>query len=169
MRDLPMKHLPLLLSLFLVPVFSAPVLAQDPPKKAIESEEALQIVFANIVRTAYLSVLSFDWSTTPDEAIDQASSIIQAEYDNVEKESFSPELISHPGPLADTRGLELYFYYLDLLVRAKLIAFGIPHQTILVQFQAEDSEFASMERVFDAMLLTLCQSMTSKKDPDEIE
>ena len=119
--------------------------------------------------TAYLSVLSFDWSTTPDEAIDQASSIIQAEYDNVEKESFSPELISHPGPLADTRGLELYFYYLDLLVHAKLIAFGIPHQTILVQFQAEDSEFASMERVFDAMLLTLCQSMMSKKDPEEIE
>ena len=56
MQALPMKHLPLLLSLFLAPVFSAPVLAQDPPKKAIESEEALQIVFANIVRTAYLSV-----------------------------------------------------------------------------------------------------------------
>lgn len=51
-----MKHLPLLLSLLLVPAFSAPVLAQDPPKKAIESEVGLQIVFANIVRTAYLSV-----------------------------------------------------------------------------------------------------------------
>jgi hypothetical protein len=85
------------------------------------------------------------------------------------KRRASPQSLSHPGPLADTRGLELYFYYLDLLVRAKLIAFGIPHQTILVQFQAEDSEFASMERVFDAMLLTLCQSMTSKKDPEEIE
>lgn len=117
--------------------------------------------------TAYLSVLSFDWSTTPDEAIKQASSIIESEYDNVEKESFAPELISHPGPLADTKGLDLYFYYLDLLVRAKLIAFGIPRQTILVQFQAEDSEFASIERVFDAMLLTLCQSIVSKKDPED--
>lgn len=51
-----MKHLTLLLSLFLAPVFSAPVLGQDPPKKAIESEVALRLVFENIVRTAYLSI-----------------------------------------------------------------------------------------------------------------
>ncbi|MFM2011512.1 MAG: hypothetical protein RLZZ396_296 [Planctomycetota bacterium] len=116
--------------------------------------------------SAYMSVLSFDWSTTPDQAIEQASSVIKAEYDNVEQESFAPELISHPGPLADAKGSELYFYYLDLLVRAKLIAFGIPHQTILIQFQAEDSEFASMERVFDAMLLTLCQSIMAQDQED---
>ena len=47
----------------------------------------------------------------------------------------------------------------DLLVRTKLVAFGIPHQTILVQFQAEDTEFQAMERVYEAMLLTLCQSI----------
>ncbi|MFM8574201.1 MAG: hypothetical protein ACKOAU_21575, partial [Pirellula sp.] len=85
---------------------------------------------------------------------------------NVERENFSPELISHPGPLADSRGLDLYFYYLDLLVRTKLVAFGIPNQTILVQFQAEDSEFESMQRVFDAMLLTLCQSIQAQGKND---
>jgi hypothetical protein len=107
--------------------------------------------------SAFLSLLSFDWSTTPD----QATQVIQSEYDNIESESFSPELISHPGPLSDCRGRELYFYYLDLLIRAKLIAFGIPHHTILVQCQAEDCEFESIQRVFDAMILTLCQSIQS--------
>lgn len=109
--------------------------------------------------SAFLSLLSFDWSTTPEQAIEQAYKVIEAEYDNVEMENFKPELVSHPGPLADTRGRDIYFYCLDLLVRSKLIAFGIPHQTILVQFQAEDSEFQAMERVYDAMLLTLCQSL----------
>ena len=109
--------------------------------------------------SAFLSLLSFDWSTTPDQAIEQATQAIQSEYDNVESENFDPELVSHPGPLSDRRGRELYFYYLDLLIRTKLIAFGVPHHTFLVQFQAEDSEFESMERVFDAMLLTLCQSI----------
>jgi hypothetical protein len=56
----------------------------------------------------------------------------------------------------------MYFYYLDLLVRAKLIAFRVPGQTILVHFQAEDSEFRGLEKVFDAMLLTLCQSIAGR-------
>jgi hypothetical protein len=51
-------------------------------------------------------------------------------------------------------------------VRTKLVAFGIPHQTILVQCQAEDSEFESMQRVFDAMLLTLCQSIQAQGKND---
>jgi hypothetical protein len=116
--------------------------------------------------SAFFAVLAFDWSTSPDQAIAQASEAITEEYQNVERENFSPELISHPGPLADSRGLDLYFYYLDLLVRAKLIAFGIPHQTILVHFQAEDSEFESMQRVFEAMLLTLCQSIQSQSQSE---
>ena len=61
--------------------------------------------------------------------------------------------------MTEVQGRDLYFYYLDLLVRAKLIAFEIPDQTILVHFQAEDSEFRGLEKVFDAMLLTLCQSI----------
>lgn len=52
-----MKILTLFLSLSLAPVFSAPVLAQEPPlKKVIESEDGLRLVFENVVRTAYLSI-----------------------------------------------------------------------------------------------------------------
>ena len=109
--------------------------------------------------SAFLAILMFDWTTTPEQAIEQAASVIQSEYDNVESETFKPQLISHPGPLADTSGRELYFYYLDLLVRTKFIALGIPNHTVLVQFQAEDAEFQSLEKVFEAMLLTLCQSI----------
>lgn len=116
--------------------------------------------------SAFLALLMFDWTTTPEQAIEQAASVIQSEYENVESESFKPQLISHPGPLADTSGRELYFYYLDLLVHAKFIAFGIPHHTVLIQFQAEDAEFQSLEKVFEAMLLTLCQSI-QKNDPVE--
>lgn len=109
--------------------------------------------------SAFLSVYPFPWSTSPEGAVTQATEAIASEYDNVESEVFFPELSSSSGPLTEVQGRDLYFYYLDLLVRAKLIAFEIPDQTILVHFQAEDSEFRGLEKVFDAMLLTLCQSI----------
>lgn len=114
--------------------------------------------------TAFLSVIGFDSSSTPEQAIEQVTKLIAADYDNVESENFSPELISHPGPLVETRGREMYFYYLDMLVHAELIAMGIPNQTILVQFQAEDSEYRSLERVYAAMLMTICQSLQVTQD-----
>ncbi len=108
---------------------------------------------------AFLSVYPCPQPTSPKRAIVQATEAIASDYDNVESEVFFPELSSSSGLLTDVHGRELYFYYLDLLVRAKLIAFEIPDQTILVHIQAEDSDFRSLEKVFDAMLLTLCQSI----------
>ncbi len=108
---------------------------------------------------AFLSVYPCPWPTSPEGAVIQATEAIASDYDNVESEVFFPELTSSSGLLTGVQGRELYFYYLDLLVRAKLIAFEIPDQTILVHIQAEDSDFRSLEKVFDAMLLTLCQSI----------
>jgi hypothetical protein len=109
--------------------------------------------------SAFVSVYPFDPSTSPKEAIAQAAEAIGSEYDNVEQDSFEPQLVYHPGTLSDPQGEELHFYYLDLLVYARLIAFRLPSQTILVHFQAEDGEFRGLEKVFEAMLLTLCQSI----------
>lgn len=108
---------------------------------------------------AFLSVYPCPGPISPKRAVVQATEAIASEYDNVESEVFSPNLSSSSGLLTDVHGRELYFYYLDLLVRAKLIAFEIPDQTILVHIQAEDSDFRGLEKVFDAMLLTLCQSI----------
>jgi hypothetical protein len=58
----------------------------------------------------------------------------------------------------------MYFYYLDMLVHTELIAMELPNQTILVQFQAEDSEYRSLERVYAAMLMTLCESVESTQE-----
>lgn len=112
--------------------------------------------------SAFLSVYPSAWSTTPEAAVTQAVEAIGSEYDNVESAEFRPELLTSSGALDEVHGLEMYFYYLDLLVRAKLIAFRVPGQTILVHFQAEDSEFRGLEKVFDAMLLTLCQSIAGR-------
>ena len=114
--------------------------------------------------TAFLSVIGFDPSTSPEQAIEQVTQLISVDYDNVESENFSPQEASHPGIPADSIGREMYFYYLDMLVHTELIALGLPNQTILVQFQAEDSEYRSLERVYAAMLMTLCESIESTQE-----
>lgn len=122
--------------------------------------------------TAFLSVIGFDPSTSAEQAIEQVTQLISVDYDNVESEDFLPQEDSHPGILADSIGREMYFYYLDMLVHTELIAMELPNQTILVQFQAEDSEYRSLERVYAAMLMTLCASIESIQeglagDPDK--
>ena len=56
------------------------------------------------------------------------------------------------------------FDYLDMLVHTELIAMGLPNQTVLGQFQAEDSEYRSLERVYAAMLMTLCESIERTRE-----
>jgi hypothetical protein len=109
--------------------------------------------------TAFLSVIDFPWSKTPEAALDEVRTAIEAEYEEVEVEPIDPPAILTPSDaLTDSRAVDLEFYYLDLLVHIRLIAFSQPHHTYLVQMQAEDRDFTACERVFEAMLYTLIQS-----------
>lgn len=128
--------------------------------------------------SAFMSVYRYPRNVSPDEAIEEATKAIAADYDGIELSTFEPqrELIhaeldpSQPSSNVSntSRGTDLNFYYLDLLITVRLISFQFAQHTFLVQFQAEDRDFTSMERVFQAMLITMIQSLqTSREQPDE--
>ena len=131
--------------------------------------------------SAFMSVYRYPQSVSPDEAIEEATKAIAADYEGIELASFAPERELLHVELAPSqpksapsqpksnvpnasRGTDLNFYYLDLLITVRLISFQFSHYTFLVQFQAEDRDFTSMERVFQAMLITMIQSLQASPE-----
>ncbi len=131
--------------------------------------------------SAFMSVYRYPQSVSPDEAIEEATKAIAADYEGIELASFAPERELLHDELAPSqpksapsqpksnvpnasRGTDLNFYYLDLLITVRLISFQFSHYTFLVQFQAEDRDFTSMERVFQAMLITMIQSLQASPE-----
>ncbi len=138
--------------------------------------------------SAFMSVYRYPRSVSPDEAIEEATKAIAADYEGIELSSFAPERELLHVDLAPSqpksapsqpksapsqpksnvpnasRGTDLNFYYLDLLITVRLISFQFAQHTFLVQFQAEDRDFTSMERVFQAMLITMIQSLQASPE-----
>lgn len=124
--------------------------------------------------SAFMSVYRYPKSVSPDEAIEEATKAIAADYEGIELTSFEPQRellnveLAKPQPKSNvantSRGTDLNFYYLDLLITVRLISFQFAQHTFLVQFQAEDRDFTSMERVFQAMLITVIQSLQTSSD-----
>jgi hypothetical protein len=124
--------------------------------------------------SAFMSVYRYPQSVSPDEAIEEATKAIAADYEGIELASFAPERellhveLAPSQPKSNvpnaSRGTDLNFYYLDLLITVRLISFQFSHYTFLLQFQAEDRDFTSMERVFQAMLITMMQSLQTSPE-----
>jgi hypothetical protein len=78
---------------------------------------------------------------------------IQAEFSDIEvlptKETF--------GEIATT-GVDLAFFYLDLLVEAKIRCLRTPSATLIWLYQAESQEFESIEPVFQAIAISMLQT-----------
>ena len=125
--------------------------------------------------SAFFAVYMYPLSTACTEAINEAHRAIAAEYDEVEYDLIAtPEWMASAHQLAECVAAELHFYYLDLLVQVRLFAFRAHHHTYLIHIQAEDRDFNKLERVFDALLITLVQSTllaptTNVADGDESE
>lgn len=110
--------------------------------------------------SAFMAVFRYPWTTPPTEALAEVQLAIAAEYDDVESLPIAPPAVLDAlDALMDCRALELNFYYLDLLVHIRLVAFCTPQWTYLIQFQAEDRDFNQLDRVFDALLFSLAQSI----------
>ncbi len=124
----------------------------------IESEKVVGFTLQS-PNTAFMSIYSYPWTVAPKEAIEQARSALEAEYDEVEFEPIETGLDLGKGVLDDTRAGEMRFYYQEMLGAAKLIAFSTDQFTYLVQFQAEDREYEQLERVLDAMVASIVQSL----------
>ncbi len=95
------------------------------------------------------SVTKYDEPQVPQALLDRFASTMKAEYPEGEVESVLPT--SSPTDEA----MEFCFYYLDLLVVARIIVMSFIEQTIVVQIQAESRDFDAGEPVFAAMLKSI--------------
>jgi hypothetical protein len=55
-------------------------------------------------------------------------------------------------------GVDLAFFYLDLLVEAKIRCLRTPSSTLIWLYQAESREFETMEPVFQAIAVSMLQT-----------
>ncbi len=58
----------------------------------------------------------------------------------------------------ETAGVDICFFYLDLLVEAKIRYLHTPAFTLVWHYQAESREFETMEPVFQAMATSLLET-----------
>jgi hypothetical protein len=80
---------------------------------------------------------------------------IQAEFNEIEvlpsKETFGD---------IPTTGVDLAFFYLDLLIEAKIRCLRTPSATLVWLYQAESREFEAAEPVFQAIAVSMLQTQT---------
>ncbi|HZN35987.1 MAG TPA: hypothetical protein VFB80_19290 [Pirellulaceae bacterium] len=62
-----------------------------------------------------------------------------------------------------TTGVDLAFFYLDLLVEAKIRCVRTPSCTLVWLYQAESREFEAQEPVFQAMAVSMLQTQVAVK------
>lgn len=84
--------------------------------------------------------------------IDQVVATISAEYEDLEREELTLEVLPEGTPVTDLR-----FYYLDLLIVSRLVVLSLGDRAIdgnllVVQMQAESRDFDKNEPVFAAIL-----------------
>jgi hypothetical protein len=81
---------------------------------------------------------------------------MQGEFDDIEvlpaKETFAE---------TETKGVDLAFFYLDLLVEAKIRSLKTPSATLIWLYQAESREFETTEPVFQAIATSMLQSQVA--------
>jgi hypothetical protein len=87
------------------------------------------------------------------DVIDELVAAIGAEFSDIEvlpaQETFGD---------IDTTGVDLAFFYLDLLVEAKIRCLATPSATLIWLYQAESREFEEMEPVFQAIAVSMLRT-----------
>ncbi len=87
-----------------------------------------------------------------EQVIERVVNAITNEYETVEREDLTLEVLPADAPVTDLR-----FYYLDLLIVSRLIALPMDRgcsdpSVLVIQFQAESRDFDKNEPVFAAIL-----------------
>jgi hypothetical protein len=120
----------------------------------LEQEEPIATVTIESPLGAFFSVSRYPGVTDPQHAIDQAVGAMQGEYDPMEVLPFED-----PQGFVAEKGVEMSFYYLDLLISSRLLAMVDRGDVLLIQIQGENRDFDEQEPVFLAMLKTLRDSI----------
>lgn len=120
-----------------------------------DSDEASDGVTLELPRGGFFSVTKYRAAPPMDVVLEKIVSAMRAEYPELEAEEL--------GDIDDddSETIELRFYYLDLLIIARIMAMTIASQTIVVQIQAESREFDAGEPVFAAMMKSIRDGIES--------
>ncbi|TWU04384.1 hypothetical protein [Stieleria varia] len=110
-------------------------------------EESGSGVTLELPSGGFFSIEKDDSLLPDDELIERVVSAIAAEYDEVEREDIQ---IDQLGP--EDRGLELRFYYLDLIVISRIVLTSRGDERLIIQMQAESRDYDANEQVFAAIL-----------------
>jgi hypothetical protein len=103
---------------------------------------------------AFFSLNRYPGIDATEPVIDQAIEAMRAEYTEIESRPWDD-----PAGVASDSGAELNFYYLDLLITARMLAIRDRDDVLLVQLQGESRDFDRLEPVFAAMLKSLRDSL----------
>ena len=95
----------------------------------------------------FFTIERVDSDSDPEVLIDEVAKTLQAEYNEIEKESIQLADAAPGESAADVR-----FYYLDLVVVSRVIVIPDEAGPLLIQFQAEIRDFDANEKVLDAIL-----------------
>lgn len=90
------------------------------------------------------------------EVIREIMSAINACYEGVEWSEVDAPLFGF-----ESSGHDGYFYSLDLLVCVRIRTFRSLDRTVIVVVQSESRDFDRLEDVYNAITLSLCQSMAA--------
>jgi hypothetical protein len=131
-----------------------------------QDQERLTSFTLQSPNTAFMSVYVSRQGGQTQQLIEEMTELLTAEYDEVESHAIDAKSLGLGNTGQDLQAVDLNFYFLDLLVTARLIAFSDAEKTVLVQCQAEDREFESLEMVYRAMLVSMFRKGNEKTSPD---
>lgn len=132
---------------------------QYPENWTLDEEDALAgrpSVTVHSPGGGFWTVAIYPHSSDPSQISQTAVDAMKAEYEGVEVEAADDSLFGH-----EMIGFDLNFFYLDLTNTARIRSFRAGHATYTAFWQAEDREFAKLERVFDALTASLLQGVKS--------
>jgi hypothetical protein len=90
----------------------------------------------------------------PHQLVGDVLEVMRAEYKSVEAESAHEKIGG-----SDANGYDLFFFYLDLVVRCRVRGFTLNDKTLVLLTQAEDRDFERLLPVFDAMTTSLVRHL----------
>lgn len=115
-----------------------------------EADESRAAVTVYSPTGAFWTVVLHPPGTPPEQLVATAVDVMRAEYEQLDAENVQEMLGDQP-----MTGSDLNFFCLDLTNTAQIRSFDAAEASYLFFWQAEDREFAKIEKVFRAMTASL--------------
>lgn len=127
-----------------------------PDSWRVEQDAEAKSVSVESPEGAFMTITKFAQDADVPGLLARAQRAMHEEYEEVEREVATKNFSGF-----ELRGTILRFVYLDLIVTSQLLGFIHSGHTYLIQIQAEDRDHDRLQTVFDAMLTSLCQHLSS--------